>query len=97
MSFLAGVAFSILLIPINKYIAGKIGELSTKMMERKDVRVKMMTEVLRGIKSVKLHVWEQHFVKLITSPYFLFNCSPLNCYVEYFRAEGWRTEIFKGS
>lgn len=67
LAFLAGLAFSIVLIPINKAIAGKIGELSAKMMERKDARVKMMTEVLRGIKAIKVHVWEQHFVKVILS------------------------------
>lgn len=68
-AFLAGLAFSIILIPINKVIASKIGELSTKMMERKDERVKMMTEIIRGIRSIKIHVWEQHFVKIILSKF----------------------------
>jgi len=31
VSFLAGVAFSIVLIPINKIIANKIGKLSAKL------------------------------------------------------------------
>lgn len=67
LAFLAGLAFSVVLIPINKLIANKIGELSTKMMDKKDARVKMMTEILRGIKVIKIHVWEQHFVKLVLS------------------------------
>lgn len=66
-AFVAGLVFSIALIPINKVIANKIGKLSTKMMEQKDGRVKMMTEVLRGIRSIKIYVWEQHFIKLISS------------------------------
>lgn len=66
IAFLAGVGFSILLIPINKVIANIIGNLSTKMMEQKDNRVKMMTEILRGIRSIKVHVWETHFIKLIS-------------------------------
>ncbi|KAF5302801.1 hypothetical protein FQA39_LY01981 [Lamprigera yunnana] len=64
-AFLAGLIFSILLIPINKLIANKIAQLSTKMMNYKDQRVKLMTEVLRGIRTIKLHVWEDHFIKSI--------------------------------
>lgn len=67
LAFLAGVAFSVILIPINKFIANKIGELSTKLMEQKDNRVKIMTEVLRGIRTIKIHVWDQYFIKLVTS------------------------------
>lgn len=69
LAFLSGVAFSLLLIPINKVIANKIGELSTKLMTEKDSRVKMIAEVLKGIKVIKLYVWEQHFVRIITSMY----------------------------
>ncbi|XP_076252825.1 ATP-binding cassette sub-family C member 10 isoform X2 [Rhynchophorus ferrugineus] len=64
-SFLAGVAFSIILIPVNRVIANKIGDLSAKMMEKKDARVKMISEVLRGIKAIKFYVWEDHFMHLI--------------------------------
>ena len=67
LAFLAGLGFTIILIPINKAIANKIGELSGKMMREKDQRVKVMTEILRGIKSIRLHVWEDHFVRVIMS------------------------------
>lgn len=69
LAFLAGLLFSIVLIPINKTIAMKIGSLSTELMKQKDSRVKVMTELLRGIKSVKIHVWDSYFVKVITSKY----------------------------
>ncbi|XP_044748946.1 ATP-binding cassette sub-family C member 10 [Coccinella septempunctata] len=65
LAFLAGVVFSVALIPINKLIANKIGQLSTKLMAEKDSRVRVITEVLRGIKAVKLYVWEQHFIRSI--------------------------------
>ncbi|XP_045480272.1 ATP-binding cassette sub-family C member 10 [Harmonia axyridis] len=67
LAFLAGVVFSVALIPINKLIANKIGQLSTKLMAEKDTRVRVITEVLRGIKAVKLYVWEQHFIRSITN------------------------------
>nr|AIN44105.1 multidrug resistance-associated protein 5-like protein [Laodelphax striatellus] len=65
ISFLAGLIFSIVLIPINKCIASCIGNLSKKMMDEKDKRVKMSAEALRGIKVIKMHVWEEYFVEKI--------------------------------
>ncbi|XP_070518623.1 ATP-binding cassette sub-family C member 10 isoform X2 [Cardiocondyla obscurior] len=65
VSFLAGIAFSIILIPINKVIANKIGKLSTKLMEYKDQRVRLMGEILRGITTIKVNVWEEHFLRNI--------------------------------
>jgi hypothetical protein len=40
-AFLAGLAISILLIPLNKWIASKIGTFSNKMMQMKDARMKL--------------------------------------------------------
>lgn len=65
ISFLAGVVFTIVLIPINKLIANKIGQFSEKMMASKDKRVRVMSETLRGIRTIKLHVWEKYFLKNI--------------------------------
>lgn len=42
IAFLAGLGVAILLLPINKYVATKIGEMSKKMMRWKDERVKVM-------------------------------------------------------
>lgn len=67
LSFVAGVAFSIVLIPINKIIANKIGKLSTKLMEYKDKRVRLVGETLRGITTIKANVWEGHFLRSIFS------------------------------
>ena len=55
------------MIPINKYIANKIGTLSTKMMAYKDKRVKLIGETLRGMTTIKLNVWEEHFMRNIMS------------------------------
>lgn len=65
LAFLAGVCFAVILIPINKFIALKIGSLSTKMMEKKDERVEICSEVLQGIRTLKMHVWEEHFLSKI--------------------------------
>ncbi|XP_075224680.1 ATP-binding cassette sub-family C member 10 [Lycorma delicatula] len=65
ISFIAGLLFTIILIPINKLLATWIGNISVKMMEQKDERVKITSEVLRGIRVVKLHVWEDFFIEKI--------------------------------
>ncbi|XP_055957063.1 ATP-binding cassette sub-family C member 10 isoform X2 [Patella vulgata] len=65
LSFLAGLTFAIILIPINRQLAIKIGDLSKKMMGQKDSRVKLMNEVLSGIRVVKFYSWEQHFKEKI--------------------------------
>ena len=41
IAFLAGLGFAILLIPINRWLAIKIGALSKAMMEQKDNRIKV--------------------------------------------------------
>ena len=46
LAFLAGLGFAILLIPINKWLASKIGQLSTEMMNQKDARVKVSEQVV---------------------------------------------------
>nr|XP_026483882.1 ABC transporter C family member 13 isoform X1 [Vanessa tameamea] len=66
VSFLAGVGFSIMLIPVNKLIANKIGELSTEMMKHKDSRVSLIGDMLRGIRTVKVHVWEDYFIDRVS-------------------------------
>ncbi|OAD58395.1 Multidrug resistance-associated protein 7 [Eufriesea mexicana] len=65
VSFLSGVIFAIVLIPINKVIANQIGKFSTKLMKYKDQRVRLIGETLRGITTIKLNVWEDHFLRNI--------------------------------
>lgn len=66
VSFLAGVAFSVILIPINKLIANKIGNLSTEMMKHKDARVSLISDMLKGIRTIKIHVWEDYFIRRVS-------------------------------
>ncbi|KAK9507365.1 hypothetical protein O3M35_007238 [Rhynocoris fuscipes] len=65
LSFLTGVAFTILLIPINRFIATQIGKLSNKMMTYKDERIFVMSEILRGIRAIKFYVWEDLFINKV--------------------------------
>ena len=46
----AGLGIMILLVPINGVIMAKAQTLQKQMMEQKDSRIKMITEILNGIK-----------------------------------------------
>ncbi|XP_031616914.1 multidrug resistance-associated protein 1 isoform X6 [Contarinia nasturtii] len=60
-SVLAGLAVMIILIPVNGVIANKIKTLQIRQMKNKDERVKLMNEILSGIKVLKLYAWETSF------------------------------------
>ncbi|XP_013178006.1 PREDICTED: multidrug resistance-associated protein 1 isoform X2 [Papilio xuthus] len=60
-SVLAGLAVMIVLIPVNGLIANRVKTLQIKQMKYKDERVKLMNEVLNGIKVLKMYAWEPSF------------------------------------
>ncbi|XP_019398025.1 PREDICTED: voltage-dependent T-type calcium channel subunit alpha-1G [Crocodylus porosus] len=60
-SVLAGVAVMILLIPFNAAIAIKTRAFQVEQMQHKDSRIKLMNEILSGIKVLKLYAWELSF------------------------------------
>ncbi|XP_069605222.1 ATP-binding cassette sub-family C member 3 isoform X1 [Ranitomeya imitator] len=60
-SVLAGVAVMVLLIPINAFIAMKTRAFQVEQMQYKDSRIKLMNEILNGMKVLKLYAWEPSF------------------------------------
>ncbi|XP_072883060.1 ATP-binding cassette sub-family C member 2 [Hemitrygon akajei] len=64
-SVLAGFGLMILLIPINGVLASKSRALQVKNMKHKDWRMKLMNDILSGIKVMKLYAWEPSFEQQI--------------------------------
>ncbi|XP_029953343.1 canalicular multispecific organic anion transporter 2 isoform X2 [Salarias fasciatus] len=60
-SVLAGVAVMVMLIPFNAVIAMKTRAFQVEQMQHKDARIKLMNEILNGIKVLKLYAWEDSF------------------------------------
>ncbi|XP_045532541.1 multidrug resistance-associated protein 1 isoform X3 [Pieris brassicae] len=60
-SVLAGLAVMIVLIPVNGLIANRVKTLQIRQMKYKDERVKLMNEILNGIKVLKMYAWEPSF------------------------------------
>ncbi|ESP02879.1 hypothetical protein LOTGIDRAFT_110718, partial [Lottia gigantea] len=57
----AGVVVLCLMIPINSVFAGKQQKYQQENLKIKDKRIKWMTEILNGIKVLKLYGWELSF------------------------------------
>lgn len=60
-SVLAGVGLMLLLIPVNGILATKNRAIQVKNMKNKDKRLKIMNEILSGIKILKYFAWEPSF------------------------------------
>lgn len=60
-SIISGLAVMIILIPINGCVAHRTKILQTQQMKSKDHRVKLINEILNGIKLLKLYAWEPCF------------------------------------
>ncbi|KAM6386857.1 LOW QUALITY PROTEIN: multidrug resistance-associated protein 1-like [Alca torda] len=66
-SVLAGVAVLLLVIPINALIAAKVKRLKKSQMRYSDQRVKLLSEMLHGIKILKLYAWEPAYQRKVMS------------------------------
>lgn len=58
---LTGLVVMILMLPLNMYVANKLKYFQIKQMVKKDERVKVMNEILGGMKVLKLYAWEDSF------------------------------------
>ncbi|CAO2644874.1 ATP-binding cassette sub-family C member 3, partial [Lemmus lemmus] len=64
-SVLAGVAVIVLLIPLNGAVSMKMRTYQVQQMKFKDSRIKLMNEILSGIKVLKLYAWEPSFLEQV--------------------------------
>uniref|UniRef100_A0A670YYE1 Multidrug resistance-associated protein 1 n=1 Tax=Pseudonaja textilis TaxID=8673 RepID=A0A670YYE1_PSETE len=64
-SVLAGVAVMLLLVPVNAVIAMKTKTYQVAHMKSKDSRIKLMNEILNGIRVLKLYAWELAFKRKV--------------------------------
>ncbi|MBA0720017.1 hypothetical protein Golax_007660 [Gossypium laxum] len=61
LAFTAGLAITILLIPVNKWISELIASATEKMMKQKDERIRRTGELLAHIRTLKMYSWESLF------------------------------------
>ncbi|GJP49406.1 hypothetical protein CLOM_g8620 [Closterium sp. NIES-68] len=66
-AFLAGLAVVLLLIPVNRWLADRIGAASKQMMASKDARVQAMQELLDHMASVRAMAMEGAVLKRVNA------------------------------
>jgi len=58
-----GVAYMVLLAPVNTWMFGIVANLRREVLKYSDKRVKIMNEILTGIRIIKFYAWEKPFGK----------------------------------
>lgn len=58
-----GVGYMVLLAPINMMVFGIVSKMRRKVLKYSDLRVKLMNEILTGIRIIKFYAWEGPFGK----------------------------------
>ncbi|GLT38273.1 hypothetical protein SLA2020_125310 [Shorea laevis] len=66
LAFMSGLAITILLIPVNKWISELIASATEKMMKQKDERIRRTGELLTNIRTLKMYGWELLFSSWLT-------------------------------
>ncbi|XP_045858979.1 multidrug resistance-associated protein 1-like isoform X1 [Meles meles] len=62
---LAGVAVLLFVIPVNALVANRVKKLKKSQTKNKDKQIKLLNEILHGIKILKLYAWEPSYQKKI--------------------------------
>ncbi|KAJ2368384.1 hypothetical protein IW150_005421, partial [Coemansia sp. RSA 2607] len=65
-SVFVGIGFTLIGIPLSSGFRKHLRELNKLIFEHRDDRIKIITEVLNGIKIIKLYAWEIPFIKKIS-------------------------------
>ncbi|KAF9329230.1 hypothetical protein BG006_007662 [Podila minutissima] len=61
----AGVAIMICTIPLNARLSVYMKNFQQQQMKNKDTRIKLMNEILNGIRVIKLYAWEGTFLQKV--------------------------------
>ncbi|KAM9734455.1 multidrug resistance-associated protein 1-like [Menidia menidia] len=64
---LAGIATVVLIFPLNGFIAKVRSKLQEAQLKFTDSRIKLMTEILGGIKILKFYSWEEAFLRRVNN------------------------------
>ncbi|OQR88954.1 ATP-binding Cassette (ABC) Superfamily, partial [Thraustotheca clavata] len=92
VAFLAGVAVMLLIIPATAAISKMMRSLQKRLMQVKDERVKVVYEVLSGIKVIKLQAWENSFTTRVME----FRTNELDRLRTYIYANSFSSVVFNG-
>lgn len=58
-----GVGFMLALVPVNGFVFSRVSQMRRRVLQYSDARVKMLNEILAGIRIIKFYGWEGPFGK----------------------------------
>lgn len=64
-SSLTGSILLVLFVPVQTWVGNQIGSLRVQTAEKTDVRIRLMNEIVNGIKVIKMYTWEAAFSNLV--------------------------------
>ena len=59
-----GGALILLFVPFQSWIGKKFSQLRSETAKKTDIRIRIMSEIIQGIKVIKMYAWENSFAKL---------------------------------
>ena len=59
-----GGALILLYIPFQGWIGKKFSQLRSETAKKTDIRIRIMSEIIQGIKVIKMYAWENSFAQL---------------------------------
>lgn len=65
VSALVGLLIFILLIPINSFVSSRVKRCQAQRMKVADERIKLINEIINGIKVLKMYAWEPSFAAFV--------------------------------
>ena len=60
-----GGALILLFVPFQSWMGKKFSQLRNETAKKTDIRIRVMNEIIQGIKVIKMYAWEDSFAKLI--------------------------------
>ena len=67
VSSIAGLILMVFLMPFNGFAFSRYQKLQNRLMKEKDKRTKLLSDILNGIKVLKLYAWESAFGDVVSS------------------------------
>ncbi|KAF5828549.1 hypothetical protein DUNSADRAFT_17458 [Dunaliella salina] len=59
---MAGLVVTVIMIPLSTVIGKALGKARREMLKQTDARVKLASEIITGIKAIKLYAWEEAYM-----------------------------------
>ena len=63
-----GIGMSLLLLPVSGLMVGRVGRLRQQIVGWTDKRVTVMSQIVTGIRIIKMYTWELSFMCVLHTP-----------------------------